>query len=93
MLEEFLIKLKHISGKLNGCDDALSQQADYDQGDGNNKNVIVLPEQLFIRTLMTLPPQDEQTLKPWVNAHNLVKVQGKWWKDNCEVITADPTEQ
>ena len=42
---------------------------------------------------MTLPPQDERTLKPWINAHNLVKIQGKWWKDNCEVITAEPTQR
>ena len=50
----------------------------------------MLPEHIFIRTLQTLPTQNKQTLKPWINAHNLVKVQGKWWKDNCEVITADP---
>ena len=92
-LEEFPIKLKHISGKANGHADALSRRADYDQGEGDNEDVIVLPEQVFIRTLQTLPPQNEQTLKPWVNAHNLVKVQGKWWKDNCEVITAEPIER
>ena len=42
---------------------------------------------------MTLPPQDEHTLRPWINAHNLVKIQGKWWKDNCKVITTEPTQQ
>ena len=89
-LEEFPIKLKHILGKSNGRADALSRCADYDQGGNDNENIVVLPEQLFIRTLTTLPPQDEQTLKPWINAHNLIKVQGKWWKDNCEVITTDP---
>ena len=92
-LEEFPIKLKHISGKSNGHADALSRRADYDQGDDDNENVIVLPEQIFIRTLQTLPPQDERVLKPWVNAHNLVKINGKWWKDNCEVVTTDPTER
>ena len=85
-LEEFPIKLKHIPGKSNG-------RTDYDQGEGNNEDVIVLPEEIFIRTLMTLPPQDERTLKPWVNAHNLVKVQGKWWKENCEVVTAEPMQR
>ena len=89
-LEEFPIKLKHISGKANGRANALSRRANYDQGEGDNEDVIVLPEQVFIRTLQTLPPQNKWTLKPWINAHNLVKVQGKWWKDNCEVITADP---
>ena len=92
-LEEFPIKLKHISGKSNGRADALSRRADYDQGNGNNEDVVVLPEQLFIRTLTTLPPQDKRTLKPWINAHNLVKIQGKWWKDNCKVIMAELTQQ
>ena len=91
-LEEFPIKLKHISGRSNGHADALSWRADYDQGDNDNENIIVLPEQLFIRTLQMLPPQDERTLKPWINAHNLVKVQEKWWKDNCKVVTASPLE-
>ena len=52
----------------------------------------ILPEYIFIRTLQTLPDQDERTLKPWINAHNLVKVQGKWWKDNCKVITTNLTD-
>ena len=92
-LEEFPIKLKHISGKSNGRADALSRRADYDQGDGDNENVIVLPEDIFIRTLQTLPPQDERVLRPWINAHNIVKIQGKWWKNYCEVVTADPVER
>ena len=93
MLEEFPIKLKHIPGKSNGRADALSRCADYDQGEGDNEDVVVLPEEIFIRTLTTLPPQDERTLKPWINAHNLVRLQGKWWKDNCEVVTAEPIQR
>ena len=92
-LEEFPIKLKHISGNANGCADTLSRRADYDQGDGDNEEVVILPEELFIRTLQTIPPQEERTLKPWVNAHNLVKIRNKWWKDNCEVVTASPEER
>ena len=69
--EEFPIKLKHILGKSNGRADALSRRADYDQGEGDNEDVIVLPEQLFIRTLQTLPPQNKCTLKPWINAITL----------------------
>ena len=76
-LEEFPIKLKHITGKSNGHANALSRCTDYDQGNRDNEDVIVLPEQLFIRTLQTLPPQNERTLKPWINAHHLVKIQGK----------------
>ena len=92
-LEEFPIKLKHISGKSNGHADALSWWADYDQGDKDNENIIVLPKHIFIWALQTLPLQDERTLKPWVNTHNLIKIQGRWWKNNWEVVTASPLEQ
>ena len=92
-LEEFPIKLKHILGRSNRRADALSRWADYDQGDNDNEDVTILPEELFIRTLHMIPPQNERTLKPWVNAHNLVKVGNKWWKDNCEVVTANPEER
>ena len=92
-LEEFPIKLKHILGKANGRADALSRRANYNQGDGDNEDLVVLPEELFIKSLQTIPPQDERTLKPWVNTHNLVKVQDKWWKDNCEVVTASPEDR
>ena len=73
-LEEFPIKLKHISGKSNRCANALSRCVDYDQGDGDNEDVIILLEHLFIQTLQALPPQNERTLQPWVNAHNLTKI-------------------
>ena len=43
-LKEFPIKVKHISGKSNQRADALSRRANYDQGEGDNENVIVLPE-------------------------------------------------
>ena len=92
-LEEFPIKLKHISGKSNRWANALSRRADYNQGEDDNKNIIVLPEHLFIRTLQSLPPQNKCTLKPWINAHNLVQIQGKWWKNNREVVTAGPEER
>ena len=58
-LEEFPIKLKHISGNANGRADALSRRADYDQGEGDNEDVVVLPEELFIRTLQIIPLQNE----------------------------------
>ena len=47
-LEEYNIKLQHVSGKNNGHADALSRRPDYDQGTTDNQNVTVLPDKLFI---------------------------------------------
>ncbi len=34
---------------MNGQADALSRRPDYDQGEDDNRNVVVLPDRLFIR--------------------------------------------
>jgi len=31
--------------------------------------------------------QDEELLKPWINAHRLKKVEGVWYKDGRRVVT------
>jgi hypothetical protein len=67
-LSEFDIELHHILGKSNGQADALSRHPDYDQGKHDNKNITVLPEQLFIQSGMTtyLPePSLVQDKKPY----------------------------
>ena len=94
-LSEFDIELKHVPGHTNGRADALSRRPDYDQGTQDNENVTVLPDPLFIRTGHSLtyipedpPQQNEDILRPWVNAHNLKKVNGEWWKERRKVITA-----
>ena len=52
----------------------LSRHPDYDQGDEDNKEVVVLPESMFIRSGHTIsyvpeepPEQNEVTLKPWID--------------------------
>ena len=44
---EYDFELIHISGKKNGCADTLSRRPDYDQGDNDNKNLMVLPPRFF----------------------------------------------
>jgi hypothetical protein len=44
------IELHHIPGKNNGQADALSRRPDYDQGERDNENVIVLPDDVFVNT-------------------------------------------
>ena len=46
-LMEYDFKLVHISGKKNGQADTLSQCPDYDQGDNDNKNLVILPPKFF----------------------------------------------
>ncbi len=30
--------------------------------------------------------QDEELLKPWINAHHLKKIEGVWYKDGRRVV-------
>jgi hypothetical protein len=59
-LQEFPIKIHHVKGKSNGWADALSQRPDYDQGEHDNTNVTVLPDKLFIRTLVEIGAEHEE---------------------------------
>jgi hypothetical protein len=92
-LQEFPIKIHHIKGKTNGCANALSQRPNYDQGEHDNANVTVLPDRLFIRSLIEIraehEEQEEQILTKWIDAHELKKIDvmctlhvtrlGYWW--------------
>jgi ribonuclease HI len=84
-LQEFHIKIHHVKGKSNGRADALSRRPDYDQGEHDNTNVTVLPDRLFIRSLIKIgaehDEQDEQVLIKWVDAHELKKVDKVWYKN------------
>ncbi len=48
-LSKYDFEIHHIAGKMNGQANALSRRPDYDQGEDDNHNVVVLPDQLFIR--------------------------------------------
>jgi hypothetical protein len=85
------IKIYHVKGKSNGQANALSWRLDYDQGEHDNTNVTVLPDRLFIRSLIEIgaehDEQDEQVLIKWVNAHELKKIDEVWYKNGRRVIT------
>ena len=99
-LSEYNIKLKSISGRENGRADMLSRRPDYDQGEEDNQNVVVLPEEMFIRRGGTIsyipeepPQQDEGIIKQWAGTHDLKKINGEWWKGTCKVITGKGSEK
>ena len=49
-LADYDIEIHHLKGSANGQADALSRRSDFDQGEGDNEGVIVLPDTLFARS-------------------------------------------
>jgi hypothetical protein len=90
-LAEYDIELRHILGKTNRCADTLSRLPNYNQGEDDNEDVTMLPEHLFVRLSLTEDKerQNEETLCPWVNPHNLREIDGVWWKEGRRVVTGD----
>ena len=92
-LSEYNVKLKSIPGRENGRADMLSRRPDYDQGNKDNQNIVVLPEDMFIKQgmLSYIPKeplqQDKGVIRQWAGTHNLKKVKGEWWKGMRKVIT------
>jgi hypothetical protein len=92
MLSEYNFEIRHIKGTANGRADALSRRLDYDQGQEDNQNITVLPEQVFVRAMEVLPDipsQEESVLKPWIDPHQLKQHHGIWYKDGRQVVTGD----
>ena len=98
-LSKYNIKLKNIPGKENGRADMLSRCPDYDQGEKDNQDIVVLPEETFIRsgTISYVPKeppqQDEGMIKQWARTHDLKKINGEWWKGTCKVVTSGETDK
>ena len=52
LLGDYDIELKHLPG-IKNCANPLSRRPDHDNGSGDNKNVIALPDKLFIKMIET----------------------------------------
>ena len=46
-LADYDIEIHHLKGSANGRADAVSRQPDFDQGEGDNEGMVVLPDALF----------------------------------------------
>ena len=77
----------------------LSRRPNYDQGEKDNQNIVILPEDMFIKwgTISYIPEeppqQDEGIIRQWAGTHDLKKVNGEWWKETCKVITREEPEK
>ena len=89
-LADYDIEIHHLKGSANGRADALSRRPDFDQGEGDNKGVVVLPDALFARSTKAGDEgeQDESVIRLWVDPHQLKKIDGVWRKEGRIVVTA-----
>ena len=87
-LADYDIEIHHLKGSANGQADALSRRLDFDQGEGDNKGVVVLPDALFAQTTRLKEEQDKDVIRSWVDPHQLKKIDGVWQKDGRMVVTA-----
>ncbi len=102
-LQEYNFILKHIVGTKNARADALSRCPDYDTGEGDNENIVVLPSQVFIKLANDEPIEEvntcskinmsnlenEDTIKKWANTYQLHHEYNAWWKDGALVVAGD----
>ena len=89
-LADYDIKIHHLKGSANGRADALSRRPDFDQGEGDNEGMVVLPDALFAQ--LAKPEigeeQDKGKINLWVNPHQLVKKQ-----PSQDVLHGDAAEE
>jgi hypothetical protein len=86
--------LVHKPGVSNRADH-LSQRPDYDEGKGDNEDVQVLPNKLFVNAVMSLDVEqavyDQQEaamvqIQGWAKDHGLVSVNHHWFKGSKPVV-------
>jgi len=102
-LQEYNFVLKHVAGTKNARADALSRQPDYNTGEEDNDNVIVLPSQVFVNLASSEPIEEtdtcskinmsnlanEETIKKWANMYQLHQEHNTWWKEDALVVASD----
>ena len=62
----------------------------------DSENVIVLPEEVFVRTVTIAnrdEGQDEETLRPWIDPHKLKRVNNVWYKDGRRIVTGSTEDK
>jgi len=78
-LSEYDFEICHLPGRLNGRADALSRRPGYDQGENDNKDVVVLPDRVFVRAATTqrAPPMRRIMAQEEMEATDPIYAQDK----------------
>ena len=102
-LQEYNFVLKHVAGNKNARADALSRRPDYDMGEKDNDNVVVLPSQVFIKLaseesieeidtcskINMSNLENEETIRRWANTYQLHQENKNWWKEDALVVASN----
>ena len=82
-LSEYDFEIRHLPGRLNGRADALSRRPGYDQGENDNKDIVVLPDRVFVKATATqrAPPMRRIIAQEEMETTNPVYTQ------NEEILT------
>jgi RNase H-like domain found in reverse transcriptase/Integrase zinc binding domain/Chromo (CHRromatin Organisation MOdifier) domain len=97
-LANYDFKLVHKPGKLNKADH-LSQWPDYNEGKGDNENVLVLPDTLFTRVLLMMDIEQQvydlqgeraSKIQGWVTTALLTSVNHHWFHGSRPVVAGEP---
>lgn len=101
-LEDFNYQLKHIPG-VNNRADALSRRPDYDDGTGDNDQIIALPNELFAKAIAAITLDEtikrkqrsnQSQLKEWANKYYLTKKKdGVWYKETALVVPEEERDR
>src|SRR6266702_1815779 len=76
-LLEYDFEIRHLPGRPNGRADALLRRPGYDQGEDDNKDVIILPDHVFTRagTVERAPPMQRILAQEEMEATNPIYAQ------------------
>jgi len=102
-LQEYNFVLKHVAGNKNARADALSRRPDYDMGEKDNDNVVVLPSQVFIKLaseesieeidtcskINMSNLENEEMIRRWANTYQLHQENKNWWKEDALVVASN----
>ena len=91
-LADYDYEIHHLQGRSNGRADALSRRPDYDQGEGDNRDVVVLPDHVWAKVGTIPNDQNEEILQRWIDPHQLKNITGNWEKGGWKVVTAEESE-
>ena len=76
-LSEYDFEIRHLPGRLNGRADTLSRRPGYNQGEDDNKDIVILPDCVFARAggVERAPPMRRIITQEEMEPANLVYQQ------------------